>query len=79
MLVILFKDYILSSDDVFMRYIEKKEDDYDDGKNISPTDLMQLATNKFKNLKDSRKWNTPSAQEEKLIALESRIKSLTMR
>jgi hypothetical protein len=79
MLVNLFKAYKAASDDVFVRYIEKKEDDYDDGTAISPTELMQLAANKYKNLNDSGKWNTPSAQEEKLIALESRIKTLTMR
>ena len=52
LLVNLFKGYSAASDDVFTRYIEKKEEEYDDGTNITPNEHMQLAANKYKTLRE---------------------------
>ena len=59
LLVNLFKGYSAASDDVFTRYIQKKDEDYDDGQDITPHELMQLAANKYKMLKENHKWNSP--------------------
>ena len=50
--------------------------DYEDGDEITPESLMELADNKYKNLKLNQKWNTPSPEEEKIIALEAQIAAM---
>ena len=47
----LFKEYQVSSDGEFVRYINIKQDQYNDGYNISPDKLMTSALNKFKIMK----------------------------
>ena len=54
-----------------------KEGNYDEGKEISPNELMQLAMKKYKVLVEKGTWNTLSSSEEKIIALEAKIKALT--
>ena len=73
LLVNLFKGYAATSDQAFVRYIEKKEEEYDDGYNITSNELMQLASNKFKVLTENGKWNAPSKEEQKIIALEAKF------
>lgn len=77
LLVNLFKGYNTAPDKSFLGYIQKKEDDYDDGADINPNELMKLAANKYKVLVDKNVWNAPTAQEEKIVALEATIKKLT--
>jgi hypothetical protein len=69
----LFKGYKAASDKTFVAYIKKKEDDYDEGQNIRPENLMTLAANKYKILKEKNEWEAPSAEEEKIMALEAKI------
>ena len=77
LLVNLFKGYGVASDKMFRDYISHKEDRYDEGEDIIPDELMNLASNKYKVLKDKGLWNAPSSEEEKIIALEAKIKDLT--
>jgi hypothetical protein len=77
LLVNLFKGYKSSSDRRFVAYIEKKEEDYEDGTaSISPQQLMTLAKNRYEVLVEKGIWNAPSLEEEKIMALESTIKKL---
>lgn len=77
LLVNLFKGYKASSDRRFVAYIEKKEEDYEDGTaTITPQQLMTLAKNRYEVLVEKGMWNAPSAEEEKIMALESTIKKL---
>jgi hypothetical protein len=47
----LFKGYKAATDDVFVKYIEKKEEDYDGGHGIQPMRLMELMErNKYKTM-----------------------------
>ena len=73
----LFKGYAAASDKVFTAYIQKKQDDYDDGAIIEPDHLMRLAQNKYKSMVEGKKWKAPDSQEEKIIALEAKIQKLT--
>jgi hypothetical protein len=73
----LFKGYKAASDRQFVEYIKKKEDEYDEGTNIIPTTLMTLAANKYKILKEKNKWEAPSPEEEKILALEAKISKMT--
>ena len=47
----LFKEYPLASDGEFVRYINIKRYQYNDGCNISPDNLMTSTLNKFKILR----------------------------
>jgi len=77
LLINLFKGYKASSDRRFVAYIEKKEEDYEDGSTaISPHQLMTLAKNRYEVLVEKGLWNAPSAEEEKIMALEATIKKL---
>ena len=72
----LFKGYAQASDKTFVAYIAKKEDDYDEGRDIGYVALMQLALQKYKVLKESGKWNAPTEEQSKIIALQAEVNKL---
>jgi len=69
----LFKGYLSCKDLTFCRYIEKKQEDYDDGTIFTVDSLMTLASNKFKTLVEAGKWMAPTDEQSKIIALEARV------
>jgi hypothetical protein len=69
----LFKGYLSSRDPTFRRYIEKKQEDYDDGATFTIEGLMNSASNKFKLLVESGKWMAPSDDQAKILALEAKV------
>ena len=73
----LFKGYATATDKTFVAYILRKKEEYEDGSNMTPDQLMQLADNKFKNLLQEGLWDAPSLEEEKIVALEAKVKQLT--
>jgi hypothetical protein len=72
----LFKGYAACSDKNFVKYIGDKQSDWEEGNDLSPQQLMNLAANKFKILKTKEIWEAPSDEEEKLIALQARLEEL---
>ena len=72
----LFKGYAAASDRQFVAYIAKKEDDYDEGQNIEPHRLMELALNKYTTLLEGGEWNAPTEEETKIIALQAEVQKL---
>jgi hypothetical protein len=72
----LFKGYEAASDEQFVKYILKKQDDYDEGSDITPDKLMLLAAQKYRTLLQAGKWNAPDEKMQKIIALEATIKKL---
>ena len=50
LLVNLFKGYKSAADTKFVTYIEGKEDEYNEGKDISADSLMELAESKYRTL-----------------------------
>ena len=72
----LFKGYTAASDNTFTKYIERKQEEYEDGTDIQPIALMSLADNKYKTLKVKGTWNAPSQEEEKILALKTEIDNL---
>ena len=72
----LFKEYQVESDRNFVRYINIKRDQYNDGYNISPYKLMTSALNKFEILRKYNKWNTMSPDQEQIVALASVVEKL---
>ena len=73
----LFKGYQAVSDRTFLKYVGSKQEKYEEGKQYSADQLMQLADNKFRLLKEKGVWDTPSESEEKILALEAKIAELT--
>ena len=72
----LLKGYKAANDRKFVEYIEKKEEEYEDGQAITPEQLMELAENRFKVLKQKGVWSAPSPEVEKILALEAKIQRL---
>ena len=59
----LFEGYAVASDNTFTKYIERKQEEYEDGADIKPTALMSLAYKKYETLKIKGTWNAPSQEE----------------
>lgn len=72
----LFKGYKAASDKVFVEYIERKEEMYEEGEKLTVDALMHLAANKYKSRLRKNEWNAPSQEETKILALEAKIKTL---
>ena len=66
----------MTSDTTFTSYIERKQEEYEDGTNIKHTALVSLADKKYKTLKIKGTWNAPSQEEEKILALKTEIEKL---
>ena len=56
----LFKGYQAATDHTFVKYIERKQEEYEDGAEMTSTSLMNLADKKYKTLKITAVWNAPS-------------------
>lgn len=76
LLINLFKGYKAATDNTFVKYIERKQEEYDDGNSMTSNQLMELADKKYKNLKLNGLWNAPSEQEEKILALSAEVEKL---
>ena len=74
LLINLFIGYKAASDKKFVKYIEHKEEAYEDGENMTPMRLMHLARNKYKTRKDRLIWKAPMEEDKKIIALEAKLK-----
>jgi hypothetical protein len=72
----LFKGYQAASDKVFVSYIGRKLEKYEEGEMMTSESLMQLGNNKYKLLKEGGLWNAPSDEEEKILALQTEVKKL---
>ena len=67
----LFKGYAAASNNTFTKYIERKQEEYEDSMDIKPTALMSLADKAYKTIKIKGTWNIPSQEEEKILALKT--------
>ena len=74
LLINLFKGYGSVSDEVFRAWLLRKQDDHEEGEEVTPDELMLAAKNKFDTMKEKGIWNAPTA-EEKIIALEAKFDS----
>ena len=72
----LFKDYKAASEKVFVEYIMRKEEEYEEGSPMTADSLMNLAANKYKIRIQRDEWNAKSESETKILALESNLMSL---
>lgn len=75
LLVNLFKGYAAASDKRFVAYIGRRKERYDEGEDLTHEALMNLANEKFKSMKDEGTWNSPSEEEERILALEAKLQA----
>ena len=72
----LFRVYAEASNNTFTKYIECKQEEYEDGTDIKPTALMSLADKKYKILNIKGTWNAPSQEKENVLALKTELEKL---
>ena len=76
LLIDLFKGYSACSDREFIEYIKRKEDSFEEGKKITPDQLMRYSDEKYKTLLQKGTWNAPDANKKKILALQVEINKL---
>jgi hypothetical protein len=76
LLMNLFKGYLVVNDKTFIAYIGRKQENYEEGDNIATKYLMTMVDNRFNLLKEDNRWNAPSEDEEKILAMHAEIKTL---
>lgn len=76
LLLNLFKAYLTCPDTKFNGYIQRKEDAFHEGADLSSNRLMTLAADKYRSLKENGEWEAPSPEEEKIQALEAALAKL---
>jgi len=74
LLINLFKGYGAVSDEVFRAWLGRKQDDHEEGEEITPDELMLAAKNKYDTMVEKGTWNAPTA-EEKIVALEAKLET----
>ena len=72
----LFKAYSVCNDENFVRYIESRQNNYDDGADITAQELMDSANNKYQVRVDNGEWNSPSRAQSQIIALKAEVTRL---
>eukprot|EP00978_Attheya_sp_CCMP212_P025956 scaffold84501_cov28-Attheya_sp.AAC.1 len=72
----LFKGYLAASDKVFVLYMTCKQEEYEEGKTYNSKLIMSLSNTKYKTLKQKSEWNAPTAEEEKILALEAEMSQM---
>ena len=79
-LSLLWDGYKVCADSAFRKYMESKEEKFIEGrdyiKDINCKGLLTMATNKYNILKKSGKWGAKSSEEEKNIALSTKLNNL---
>jgi hypothetical protein len=74
----LFKGYKAAADNRFVLYIEGKEEDYNEGNDITPDAVMELAESKYKILVENNIWKQPLAADRQIVALTAQIQKMEM-
>jgi hypothetical protein len=73
-LINLFKGYSAVSDESFRTWLARKQDDHEEGEELTPDALMLAAKNKYDTMVEKGTWNAPT-NEEKIVALEAKLTS----
>lgn len=72
-LVNLFKAYNNVPDKIFVDYMLRKKESYEEGAEVTVDSLMADALNRFQALKSEGKWKLESPEDKSFIALQSEI------
>jgi len=75
----LFRAYVACSDSTFGKYVADIQTKWEDGEDLTPEKLMDRVSSKYKIMKTKEGWIAPSAEQMKLVALDSKISELKKR
>lgn len=78
LLINLFKGYASVSDEKFREWIQRKQDDHDEGDPMSVDELMHAAKNKYDVMVEKGTWNKETT-DQKLVVLASQLKDAEKR
>ena len=76
LLVNLFRGYGTCEDLEFQRWIKIKQDEYNEGKDLTPKSLMELAQNKYNNMLKDGTWKAPTKEQETIVNLTAKVAQL---
>ena len=76
LLVNLFRGYGACSDRTFVEYMQRQQEKYDEGEDITPTRIMDLANAKYRQMKDKGIWEAPTPEDEKISALQAQLEKV---
>jgi hypothetical protein len=74
LLINLFKAYSAVTDESFRIWLARKQDDHEEGEELTPDALMLAAKNKYDTMVEKGTWNAPT-NAEKIVALEAKLTS----
>jgi hypothetical protein len=76
-LVNIFDAYLSVPDHAFRRYIERKKETYYDGtEDITINALMDMALNKYNQLKQDGEWEAKTPEQEQIVALMAQLQKV---
>jgi hypothetical protein len=78
LLVNVFKGYESAQDADFIDFVKRKKDAYDEGDDITATNLMDAAENKYKTRVLLKTWSAPTKEQEQILALTAQVNRLRL-
>ena len=76
LLINLFKGYKVADDAEFMDFIRRKENEYEEGKDVNTNNLMADADAKYKARILTGKWSAPTKEQGQILALTAQVEKL---
>ena len=73
LLLYLFKGYQATTDSEFNQYIRDKQNSYNEGTDMTVSELMANAELKYKTLVQAGAWCSPSPEQQQIVALQSQL------
>jgi hypothetical protein len=73
LLINLFSGYKVANDAEFQDFIRRKENAYEEGKDITTANLMEDSAAKYRTRKMTGKWSAPTKEQEQILALTAQI------
>ena len=72
----IIKGYMAADDKDFRNYIMRKQQDYDEGDDITPARLMELAENMYNKAQEQEKWRMQTDEQKRIVALTAKVEGL---
>ena len=72
----IMKGYLAADDKEFHSYVLRKQQDYDEGDNITPERLMELGENMYNKSMELDKWKTETDEQKRIVALTAKVEGL---
>jgi hypothetical protein len=69
----VFKGYESAQDADFIDFVRRKKDAYDKGDDITVTNLVDVAENKYKTRVLLKTWSAPTKEQEQILALTAQV------